>query len=231
MTQKSGITFPLSEMFASLQGEGIRTGFKTLFVRLAGCNFFEDSPPHPCKFCDASYAWGVESGNKVSLEDLETQIVKACTENNQDICLTGGEPLARKNVDKLIVWIADRYHLTVMTNGSLPLIRNTRAHYSMDIKCPASGNAGHTVWENLSLLGPKDQIKFVISNRDDFDYAKDIVHNIRELGTNIIFQPAWKTLPLGTLAKWFIAEKDIPGNVRIGVQLHKYIWPKKNRGV
>ena len=217
---------PVSEVFVSIQGEGLRTGLPTLFVRMAGCNLADMGTP--CSFCDSRYAWDKSSGTEYDFEDLVRLInTQMETSHLHEICLTGGEPLWHPGIPALIWELKKHNTVTVETNGSLP-IWNERCHWSMDIKCPSAGNSEYNCLDNLRLLGKGDQVKFIISDRADFDFAREIV--LSNQIPNIIFQPSWKGLPAAKLATWLINDKELH-NVRLGMQLHKIIWPRQKRGV
>ena len=227
---------PINEVFTSPNGEGITTGLMTLFIRTAGCNFAIEG--HPCKWnpnenpgCDTPYAW---YPNQCKFSATPEQLIQEIDKEMliagiREICLTGGEPLYHNGIEESIKYWDKKYHLLVETNGSLPIWKSD-ACWSLDIKCPSSNNAEYNYYQNLELLTQKDQVKFIISNRDDFNFARDIVKS-RVVLTNVIFQPAWKLLSHAELIEWVKNDRDIAGIVRIGSQNHKYWYPRRKRGV
>ena len=216
--------------FISIQGEGQLMNTPTLFVRTAGCNLAEKGIP--CNYCDTSYSWYLKDGKEVEtdklLKDIDLIMIKQCLRH---VCLTGGEPLFQPDAVQVIKHLSRAHLLSVETNGSLP-IWHTKAMWSMDIKCPSAGNHEEALFENIAKLKPTDQLKFVISDRNDFDYAVSVV---RKWGTHclVFFQPAWKTLPPQLLVEWLLADKVTRSvsNIRLGMQSHKIIWPHRKRGV
>ena len=223
-------TIPVSEIFISPQGEGLTTGLMTCFVRVAGCNLA--IAKSPCLWCDTKYAWYPRQAKvSVTSEELKVDIDKIMLDNGlKEICLTGGEPLLySEQLKGLIDYWSKRYHLTIETNGSLSIWKY-KAMWSLDTKCPSSGNAIHNLYSNLDILTEKDQVKFIIGTRDDFNFARDLV-KMRIFITNIIFQPAWKMVVSSELIDWVKKDDDIRGRVRIGIQAHKYWYPKRKKGV
>ena len=216
---------PISDIYIGLQGEGIKTGRRTIFVRVAGCNFAIDG--HPCQYpCDTKYAWYPKQGKPYTMDSLIDKVANMSLVNNiKEICLTGGEPLSVPGIRGLIKYLRG-YNLLVETNGSYLIWRNECA-WSLDIKCPGSGNDRYNNYDNLRLLTPKDQVKFVIANREDYEFAKK-VRNGYVCMTNVIFQPAWKILEPRVLAEWIIDDKF---DVILGLQQHKIIWGSRRRKV
>jgi len=216
---------PVSEVFLSPQGEGIKAGLMTFFIRIAGCNFEE----HPCGYCDTSYAWHSCQGtlNPVDkiIQDVETAVRQLGV---KEICIIGGEPLWHEGIHDLIRHFRKGYGLTVETNGSLPIWRQEDFCWSMDIKTPSSGNSGYNRLDNLAVINSKDQVKFVISDRIDFDFASEMVKS-RIVLTNVVFQPAWKTVTHAKLIKWVKEDRDLCSVVRIGDQLQKRWYPRRKR--
>ncbi|MGC8581954.1 MAG: 7-carboxy-7-deazaguanine synthase QueE [Thermoplasmata archaeon] len=201
----------VNEIFYSLQGEGILIGKPMVFVRFSGCNLM-------CTWCDTKYAW--EEGKEMEIDDILSIIRKFDTEW---ICLTGGEPLIQKDIYKLInILLNENKKILLETNGSIS-IENVPTEENiiidMDIKTPSSGMQQYNDFSNLELLGPKDYVKFVIKDRDDYEYAKDIIkkYNIK---CEIVFQPEGNK-NIRELAEWVLNDKL---NVRVLIQLHKIIW-------
>jgi 7-carboxy-7-deazaguanine synthase len=206
------------EIFKSLQGESTHTGKICSFVRCTGCNL-------NCSYCDTAYA--LTEGEELSLE----KVVRAVQEHRTRLVeITGGEPLLQAETPLLCKRFLELgYTVLVETNGSIdisivppPVIR------IVDVKCPSSGHEGSFLIKNFSQLTSADECKFVLSDKDDFFWALDVVHkeNLHEIAP-IIFSPDIKLLQPKELAEW-ILEENAP--VRLGVQLHKIIWGEK-RGV
>ena len=220
---------PISETFISPNGEGIKTGLMTLFIRVAGCDYAMQG--HSCSYCDTSYAWHPENGKEFTVEQIIEQVEPVLLRIRiREICLTGGEPLAYSpEINSLIHYLGKRYQLSVETNGG-HLIWKEDCSWSLDIKCPSSGNSEYNIYDNLSLLTHKDQAKFVIGTRDDFNFARDLVKS-RVVLTNVIFQPSYKLLSHAKLIDWIKKDRNIAGVVRVGTQCHKVWYPRKKRGV
>jgi 7-carboxy-7-deazaguanine synthase len=206
------------EIFKSIQGESTRAGKVCSFVRLTGCNL-------QCRYCDTAYA--LTEGEELPLET----VVRAVQEHRTHFVeMTGGEPLCQAETPILCRRFLELgYTVLVETNGTLdislvppPVIR------IVDVKCPSSGHVGSFLQKNFSLLTSCDECKFVVSDKDDFFWALDVVHkeNLHEIAA-VIFSPNMKLLQPKDLAEW-ILEENAP--VRLGMQLHKIIWGDK-RGV
>jgi 7-carboxy-7-deazaguanine synthase len=218
---------PVVEIVKSIQGEGIFTGVPTIFLRFAGCNFAEHG--HPCHYCDTPYAMKKSDSKMFKIETVIKNTEIALDRNAiTHLCITGGEPLIHPEVHDLIDIWQRRYIVTVETNGSLPLW-DSKAIWSMDIKCPGSGNDSQNMYSNFEFIKAKDQVKFVIADCEDYDFAISVTRKHLIYGTKI-FQPAKKELSPAILAEWISNDK---GNrsIRLGLQLHKYIWPRRKRGV
>jgi 7-carboxy-7-deazaguanine synthase len=218
----------ISETFISPQGEGTTTGKMTLFIRVAGCNYANDG--HPCKWCDTKYSWAIKSKKEISVDELNNSIKSVMmTSGLNHISLTGGEPLFYADeLRNSIGWWSKRYHLVIETNGYYPIWREDCC-WSVDMKCPASGNAGYNNYDILRMLSMKDQLKFVIADKEDFEFARDIV-GITNI-TNIFFIPAFGILNHSTLIDWIKQDSTLCRMVTIGTQNHKYWYPKNKRGV
>jgi 7-carboxy-7-deazaguanine synthase len=207
----------VNEIFYSIQGEGTLIGTPSIFLRLTGCNL-------RCSFCDTTYAY--ERGTEMSIQAILDEIKKfTCTY----VCLTGGEPLLQKDTPKLIErLIKKNYKICLETNGSISIKKFVRKKFlmiSLDIKCPSSGSHEQMNMKNISYLSNKDQLKFIIKNKEDYDYAKKILKQYNPSCT-VFFQPVWGTNPK-KLASWILND-EVP--VRLVLQLHKIIWGTK-RGV
>ncbi len=208
----------VSEIFHSIQGESTYAGLPCVFVRLAGCNL-------NCSYCDTRYAR--QGGEALS---RETIVSRAEAYPVRLIEITGGEPLLQEETPTLVADLADRgWEVLVETNGSRDIsVLDPRAVRIMDLKCPASGESGKTRWENLELLTPRDEVKFVISGREDYLWAKGVVAERLPPGSEVLFSPAAGLLDPAELAGW-ILEDGLA--VRLQLQLQKIIWPGVERGV
>ncbi len=202
----------VTEIFRSLQGEGLDTGLPTVFVRLTGC-------PLRCRYCDTEYAF--KGGESMSLEAVCRKVQDLGTRH---VTVTGGEPLAQKAAFDLIRALCGQGHsVSVETSGAVDLHRvDPRATLVMDIKTPGSGEAARNRWQNLERLKPQDQIKFVLCDRADYEWSR---RQVEERGLaercHLLFSPAWGELEPALLAKW-ILEDALP--VRLQLQLHKVLW-------
>ena len=201
----------INEIFYSIQGEGSTMGIPTVFVRLTGCNL-------ACRWCDTKYAW--TDGDEMTIDRILDRVREyGC----QQICITGGEPLHQAETPKLISRLLDAgYMVTLETNGSIniKILECTPSlMVSMDIKCPGSGQADQMDFSNIELLGPTDQLKFVISDREDYDYAREIIQKY-EPGCVIIMTPVGGS-DLEELVNWVLEDRI---EVRVLPQLHKIIW-------
>ena len=202
----------IKEIFYSLQGEALEVGLPTVFIRLIGC-------PLRCVYCDSEYAF--YGKNIMSFEDIFAEISKYKTKN---ICITGGEPLASKNVFGLIDALVDKdYHISIETSGSIDISPiNPQTSIVMDIKTPDSGECDKNLLSNLDKLGNKDQLKFVIMSKNDFDWCVDFIEK-HLITAHILFSPV-ATLNPTLLADWIL---ECGLNVRMQVQLHKILWGDK----
>ena len=199
------------EIFHSIQGEGATMGIPTIFVRLTGCNL-------DCKWCDTKYARA--EGKDMGLGRVMEEIGKI--DCNQ-VCVTGGEPMCQPETVKLVDRLLDAgYLVTLETNGSKSLEKlacSEALMISMDIKCPGSGQSEKMDLSNIELLGPTDQLKFIISDRKDYDYAKGLLKKHGAVCT-VVMTPVWG-FDMAELIKWVLADKL---DVRVLPQLHKLIW-------
>ncbi len=203
----------VNEIFYSLQGEGKYAGMPMVFIRTVGCNL-------RCTFCDTKYAYS--HGKKYSIDALLSETKKYSCDR---ICVTGGEPLIQKDIYETCTRLNKYYSLIIIeTNGSLPIkpFCNTSMMISLDIKCPSSGMADKMYYENISVLRHSDQLKFIISDEDDYIYAKKILNKYPP-HTTVFMQPVWGFSPQ-KLAEWILQDNL---NVYLGVQLHKILWGDK----
>ena len=210
MDNLNNITLNITEIFFSLQGEAKEVGLPTVFVRLTGC-------PLRCNYCDTAYAF--KGNNPLTLDHILNEVSKY---NTPYICVTGGEPMAQSNCLKLLDCLIDEgYKVSMETSGSIDIAPvNSKVSIVMDIKTPSSTEEKQNRYENLPLLQSKDQLKFVIALRADFDWSCDLLKK-NKVKSEVLFSPVYESLEPVQLADW-ILEKKI--NVRLQVQLHKILW-------
>jgi len=208
----------INEIFYSIQGESSFSGWPCAFVRLTACNL-------RCVYCDTAYAFN--EGKWMTVAEVLAETLKYPTPLVE---ITGGEPLLQKAVHPLISRLLDAgKEVLIETGGSLDISDvDPRAVLIYDIKCPDSGMVEKNRWENLGLLRSHDEVKFVISSRKDYDWAKQVMSEKQLIpGHAVLFSATWHQLPPEQLAQW-ILEDRLP--VRLQVQLHKILWGEK-RGV
>ena len=215
----------ITEIFHSIQGESTWAGLPCTFVRITGC-------PLRCVWCDTEYAF--HGGERMTLEAIEAAVDAYGT---RLVEVTGGEPLAHRNAFPLITRLLDRgCTVLVETSGAIDIAPvDGRAHRIMDLKCPGSGEASRNLWSNLEHLTERDEIKFVVADRTDFEWAVRVIreHGLGErvrLGTlrALHVSPVWDRVEWKELAEWILAE-DLP--IRLQPQLHKLIWGANVPGV
>ncbi len=210
----------VNEIFFSIQGESLFSGLPTVFVRLTGCNL-------RCSYCDTKYAY--QAGAKMIIHEI---IKRVASYRSRLVEITGGEPLLQAETPELVSALLDKgYTVLLETNGSIDIkIVDERCVRIVDIKCPSSGESGKNNLINIKRLAHHDQLKFVIADRCDYDYAKQTVGLIKNdfPKGNILFSPAAGLLQLNELAAWLLQDR-LP--VRLHSQLHKIIWPDRDRGV
>ena len=203
------------EIFHSLQGESSRVGLPTVFVRLTGC-------PLRCGYCDTEYAF--HGGSTQSFDEI---LARVASYQAQYVCVTGGEPLAQKGCHELLKMLCDSgYKVSIETSGARDISQvDQRVSVIMDIKTPGSGEASKNLWSNVAALSAKDEVKFVLVDRTDYDWAKQILgqYDLTQK-CPVLFSPVYKTLPPADLAAW-VLEDHLP--VRMQVQLHKILWGEK----
>jgi len=210
----------VNEIFLSLQGESLSSGLPTVFVRFTGCNL-------RCTYCDTTYSY--EEGIEMEVNEILEEIKKyEC----KRICLTGGEPLLQKDLQALLDFL-ENYEVSIETNGSVDISSfhlYQKHRFVMDIKCPSSGMSSCNLLKNIEFLTEKDEVKFVISDYEDFLYSKDIIEsfNLEKKVSNVIMSPVYQNLNPQILADWILKNKLF--NVRLGLQLHKILWGEK-RGI
>jgi len=201
----------ISEIFFSIQGEAQLTGWPTVFVRLTGC-------PLRCQYCDTAYAF--TGGQWWSIEDIVAEVARHATPY---VCVTGGEPLAQSRCTDLLTSLCDAgYRVSLETSGALDIgAVDSRVSRIVDIKTPASAEVDKNRWDNLPLLNENDAIKFVICDRDDYEWARSVLTERSPPACPVFFSPSYEQLEAGILADW-ILEDQLPA--RVQVQLHKVLW-------
>lgn len=216
----SNVALMVDEIFTSIQGEGYDSGLLTIFVRLYGC-------PLKCKYCDQPQKKG--TAKKMSVENLLTKIHSL---HGVRVCITGGEPLIQPDIFPVIYdLVATNYKVSIETNGAVPIMDVPYARsykYVMDVKCPSSGMATKNHLENLGILKGNDEVKFVISDRNDYDFAKMVLRDY-PTRAKILFSPVmlkddngqWYSDVSTDLCKWI--EQDRLFNIKIQCQLHKFM--------
>ena len=214
-------TLLISEIYRSIQGESTRAGLPCVLVRLAGCNL-------ECSWCDTLYARDEAAGERTTIDDVLQKVAEL---HCPRVEVTGGEPLLQAGTCELLRRLCEAGYETLLeTNGSLDIRGvDRRVRRIVDVKCPSSGQSEGNLWENLSLLTERDEVKFVIAERSDYDFARRIVaeHELIQR-CEVIFSPGWARLAAAVLAEWILADHL---DVRVGLQLHKIIWPDKKRGI
>jgi 7-carboxy-7-deazaguanine synthase len=233
----------ITEIFRSIQGEGTRAGLPCIFVRLTGCNL-------RCTWCDTAYAF--HNGTKMSVEEVLARVEElsaiptrnppgdaAISEKLSLVELTGGEPLLQQEVIPLSQKLLDNgYRVMIETSGERPVALLPRDIIKIvDVKCPDSGEPDTFWMENLAALDKKDEVKFVISTRRDYEFARDFTaqYDLPRRVHEVIFSPvhadpagAWPGMSAEDLVRWILAD-GLP--VRLGLQMHKFIWHPATRGV
>ena len=212
MNQTAADTLRISEIFFSLQGETSRAGLPTVFVRLTGC-------PLRCTYCDTTYAF--TGGQTMPLPEIMAAVAQHAP---RDVTVTGGEPLAQKNSLPLLRALCDAgYAVSLETGGMLDISAvDARVMIVLDIKTPASGEVEKNHWSNLEQIKPQDEIKFVLCDEADYQWAKQVLHEHKLAARcGVLFSPAQGQLDAGELAEWILRD-HLP--VRFQLQLHKLLW-------
>jgi 7-carboxy-7-deazaguanine synthase len=209
----------VNEIFHSIQGESSRAGEPCVFVRLTGCNL-------RCVWCDTAYAF--HEGREMSVEEV---LAGVDGHGCRLVEVTGGEPLLQSDVVPLLAALVARGHDVLLeTGGSLPIDPvPAGVRCIVDVKCPGSGEVGRNHWPNLERLRPGDELKFVLADRADYDWAVARVRDLRLTERSaVLFSPVHGQLDAARLAGWILADR-LP--VRLQLQLHKLLWPGLTRGV
>jgi 7-carboxy-7-deazaguanine synthase len=202
----------INEIFHSLQGEADSVGFRTVFVRLTGC-------PLRCRYCDTEYAF--HAGDWHDLDSILESVRKF---DAAHVCVTGGEPLAQPNCLLLLEQLCDAdFKVSLETSGAMSIARvDPRVVRVLDVKTPGSGEAARNRVENFPLLTPRDQVKFVICSREDYDWSKAYLEEHALSGRcQVLFSPSYTQVPAARLADWILSDR-LP--VRFQLQLHKVLW-------
>jgi 7-carboxy-7-deazaguanine synthase len=208
----------VTEIFHSIQGESSHAGRPCVFVRLTGCNL-------RCTWCDSEYTF--VGGIRMSLDEVMQRVGSyGC----RLVEVTGGEPLAQAEAFELIARLCDEgYEVLLETSGSIDITPvDRRAKLILDVKCPGSGEAARNRWANLDDLRPHDELKFVIADRADYDWARAVIAERKLERWTILISPVWGAMNMKDLAEWMLADR-LPA--RLQTQLHKHIWGANVKGV
>jgi 7-carboxy-7-deazaguanine synthase len=219
IVQSAGV-LTINEIFHSIQGESTYTGRPCVFVRLTACDL-------RCSWCDTPYAF--TEGRKMSLDDVVAQVeAYGCPL----VEVTGGEPLLQKDVYPLMDRLLASGHTVMLeTGGHISIERVPPAVIRIvDVKCPGSGESEKNDWANLDRLTPRDEVKFVIKDRGDYEFARDVLarHRLADRCGAVLFSPVHGVLEPKALAEWMLVDR-LPA--RLQLQTHKYIWSPDTRGV
>ena len=224
----------ITEIYSSIQGESAYAGLPCVFVRLTGCNL-------RCDWCDSEYTF--TGGSKMTVEEVEREVRKL--EPVKLVEITGGEPMLQEEevLELMRRLLAAGDTILLETSGERPLAKVPQEVVKIvDVKCPHSGEAGTFRMENLAALTPRDEVKFVLSDRADYEFARDFTreHKLAERTGSVLFSPAFRKDAAGArdashclldpreLADWMLAD-GLP--VRLGLQIHKFIWAPQTQGV
>jgi 7-carboxy-7-deazaguanine synthase len=210
----------INEIFHSIQGESTHAGRPCVFVRLTACDL-------RCSWCDTPYAF--HEGSRMTVEDVVSRV----RDYGCDVVeITGGEPLLQKDVYPLMQRLLDEGRTVMLETGGHLSVEDVPDGVVrvIDVKCPGSGESGKVHWPNLDRLRPSDEIKFVIADRADYEFARDVVakHELLTKAAAVLFSPVHGAMSARTLAEWILADR-LP--VRLQLQAHKYIWDAQTRGV
>lgn len=210
-------TLRVTETFFSLQGESSLVGKPTFFIRLTGC-------PLRCTYCDTAYAF--QGGERLAIDTL---VQRALASGTRYTCVTGGEPLAQADCHELLVHLCNAGQIVSLeTSGAVPVEQvDPRVIKVLDIKTPASGEMDKNLWQNLAHLTAQDQVKFVIADRRDYEWSKDVLMHylLQEKVSDVLFSPVAGQMLPEQLAQW-VLQDALP--VRFQLQLHKVIWGNRS---
>jgi 7-carboxy-7-deazaguanine synthase len=209
---KKTVSLKISEIFHSVQGEATRAGLPTVFIRLVGC-------PLRCVWCDTEHAFS--GGSRMTLSEIMGQVSNYAA---HQICVTGGEPLAQNNCLALLKALCDAGHdVSLETSGALDIAEvDSRVSRIVDLKAPGSGEFSKNRWQNLDLLTARDELKFVLKDRTDYEWARDtVIEHQLDKRCPVLFSPVQESLEPRDLAEWILADRL---NVRFQLQLHKLLW-------
>jgi 7-carboxy-7-deazaguanine synthase len=201
----------ITEIFHSIQGEALHSGWPSVFVRLTGC-------PLRCQYCDTAYAFA--GGEWMTLQDI---LAAVQAYNAGHVCVTGGEPLAQARCHNLLTALCDAgYDVCLETSGAIDIANvDARVSRIVDIKTPGSKEVDRNLWGNLAVLTPKDALKFVICDRADYEWSREILARHTELPCEAFFSPSYEALAAPDLAAWMLEDQLA---VRLQIQLHKALW-------
>jgi len=229
-------TIPISEIFKGYQGEGQSVGIQQVFIRVQGCNFWEEG--HPCKWnnncieslCDTAYAGHVKDANEwLTIDEIVKRVVLLKCPN---VFLTGGEVFTCKLTKPLVecLYNSGITNIEIQTNNSFPIpVWNlSYVKFSVDIKTPSSGNVMHNIFNNLLAINENDQIKFIIASKGDFQYSVAVINHYKPC-SQIFFQPAYNILEPKELIKWMLELND--SHIRLSLQQQKWIYGTTVKGV
>lgn len=209
----------ICEIFTSIQGESSHAGMLCTFIRMAGCNL-------RCSYCDTTYAY--EEGMKLTENEILNEVTLIGTHL---VAITGGEPLLQKGIFHLVErLINEGYKVLIETNGTLSIKDiDSRAIIVLDIKTPGSGMSEDMDYSNIDYIKPTDEIKFVITDRADYEWSKKIINKYKlKSRCHVLFSPAFGRLMPEELIKWMLEDRL---DVRLNLQMHKYIYGTDTRGV
>lgn len=208
----------VNEIFLSIQGESMSSGFPTVFVRFTGCNL-------RCSYCDTAYAY--EKGEDMTVHEILEKIRRFSCKR---VCLTGGEPLLQPEISSLLELLQD-YRVSIETNGSIDLgkysLKSSNHTFVMDMKTPSSGCSEQMIFDNFDVLGERDEIKFVIGDNRDYEWSKEVIAKRYKKGI-ITFSPVFGKMDYEYLVKRILEDRL---DVRFQLQLHKIIWGPDKTGV
>ena len=210
----------VNEIFYSIQGESTRAGRPCVFVRLTACDL-------RCSWCDTGYAF--HEGRKMSVDEVVAEVDR---HNCSLVEITGGEPLLQEDVYPLMDrLLAEGRTVMLETGGHRPVARvPADVQKIVDVKCPGSGESDKNDWDNLAHLGPHDEVKFVVKDRVDYEFARDVIarRDLPSRASAVLISPVHGVLDPKTLSEWMLADHLA---ARLQLQIHKYIWPPETRGV